>query len=320
MPGRRAGAGPAGPQGDQHRPQPGGGARARPRRARRMPTGSIRRACSTRPARSSRCGSNGSTACAATASWSARTTTTRTFSSTWRRSAAAASPTWCPISRCGRASPSGRKGPLAVEVESRLTDRRLTASLKAPCGVDRIVTERARPAARAAPPTLPPCMRSLSDPRAMLYWSTPPHSTLDETRAWLELDDRRPARRTRTIFIVEHERPGDRQGGLLAVPDIGFILHPDFGAAAWPGRRSPRIVPRLFERFPSPHHRRRRSPQSRLPDAAEGTGLRGDRSGGADLADRRDLVRQHLSRAAAPRTRLTSVRELGSLRAPLGRR
>ena len=42
---------------------------------------------------------------------------TRTSSSIWRRCAAAASAICCPISRCAPASPSGRKGPLAVEVE-----------------------------------------------------------------------------------------------------------------------------------------------------------------------------------------------------------
>jgi RimJ/RimL family protein N-acetyltransferase len=26
----------------------------------------------------------------------------------------------------------------------------------------------------------------LSDPRATLWWSTPPHETLDQTRAWLD--------------------------------------------------------------------------------------------------------------------------------------
>ena len=71
MPGRRAGARPAGPQGPVDRPQPGGGARAAARRPARAATGSIRPPCSTRPASSSRSGSNGSTASRAMASSSA---------------------------------------------------------------------------------------------------------------------------------------------------------------------------------------------------------------------------------------------------------
>jgi hypothetical protein len=158
----------------------------------------------------------------------------------------------------------------------------------------------------------------LSDSRAMLYWSTPPHQNLDETRAWLDSMISDPPGE-RDDFIVEHDGRAIGKTGCWRLPEIGFILHPDYWGRGWPGAPQPsseavRALPHFCD------HRRRRSPQSRLPGAVEGTGLRGDRSGGADLADWRDLVRQHLSRAAAPRTRLTSAGKRGSLRQPLGRR
>ena len=101
----------------EHRSQPGGRARARRASNGAWPTGSIRPACSTRPARSSRCGSNGSTGCAATASWSATRTTTQDIfvhMETVRRGGLA---DLVPDQPLRARIASGRKGPLAVEVE-----------------------------------------------------------------------------------------------------------------------------------------------------------------------------------------------------------
>jgi RimJ/RimL family protein N-acetyltransferase len=86
----------------------------------------------------------------------------------------------------------------------------------------RLILRRARAADADALHTV------LSDPAAMRYWSTPPHATIDETRAWLadmitsvppESDD----------FVVECEGRVIGKAGCWRLPEIGFILHP----SAW---------------------------------------------------------------------------------------
>ena len=66
----------------------------------------------------------------------------------------------------------------------------------------------------------------LSDPRAMAYWSSPPHKSVDQTRDWLasmiaiqptEGED----------FIVEFEGQLIGKAGLWRFPEIGFIFHPE---------------------------------------------------------------------------------------------
>lgn len=64
----------------------------------------------------------------------------------------------------------------------------------------------------------------LSDPGAMRYWSTPPHTSLDETRQWLDAmiagegDD----------LILELEGQVIGKVGFWKDPEVGFILHPSF--------------------------------------------------------------------------------------------
>lgn len=66
----------------------------------------------------------------------------------------------------------------------------------------------------------------LSDPRATEWWSTPPHASLDETRAWLDgmvagnaegSDD----------FVIERDGQVIGKAGFYRLPDLGYILHPD---------------------------------------------------------------------------------------------
>jgi RimJ/RimL family protein N-acetyltransferase len=66
----------------------------------------------------------------------------------------------------------------------------------------------------------------LSHPAAMRYWSTPEHETLEESRAWLEgmvagspgEDD----------FLVEHQGRVIGKAGAWKLPEVGFLLHPDY--------------------------------------------------------------------------------------------
>jgi [ribosomal protein S5]-alanine N-acetyltransferase len=66
----------------------------------------------------------------------------------------------------------------------------------------------------------------LSHPRAMTYWSTPPHQSLEQSRDWLakmiavHLPDGEE-------LIIERDGEVIGKAGLWRFPEIGFILHPD---------------------------------------------------------------------------------------------
>lgn len=90
----------------------------------------------------------------------------------------------------------------------------------------RIITERL---------TLRPALASdvealhgiLADPRAMAYWSTLPHATLDETRAWVESMIVGDGAGTGLDLVVEFEGRAIGKAGFWSPPEIGYILHPD---------------------------------------------------------------------------------------------
>lgn len=65
----------------------------------------------------------------------------------------------------------------------------------------------------------------LSDPRAMRYWSTPPHGDEAVTRDWLAAMIAAPSA-TSDDFIVEHDGRLIGKLGAWALPEIGFIFDP----------------------------------------------------------------------------------------------
>lgn len=65
----------------------------------------------------------------------------------------------------------------------------------------------------------------LSDPRATRWWSTPPHGTLDQTRAWL--DGMIANGPDHPDFVIELDGRVIGKAGFYAMPDVGYILHPD---------------------------------------------------------------------------------------------
>lgn len=65
----------------------------------------------------------------------------------------------------------------------------------------------------------------LSDPRATLWWSTPPHETLEQTAAWLE--GMIANGRDHPDFVIELNGRVIGKAGFYEMPDIGYILHPD---------------------------------------------------------------------------------------------
>ena len=88
----------------------------------------------------------------------------------------------------------------------------------------RIVTPRLilRP---AQPGDLDAMHAVLSDPRATLWWSTPPHETLEQTRDWL--DAMIATGPDHPDFVVEWDGRVIGKAGFYVMPDVGYILHPD---------------------------------------------------------------------------------------------
>lgn len=65
----------------------------------------------------------------------------------------------------------------------------------------------------------------LSDPRATRWWSTPPHRTLAQTRDWLAgMIANGP---DHPDFVIERDGRVIGKAGFYAMPDVGYILHPD---------------------------------------------------------------------------------------------
>lgn len=65
----------------------------------------------------------------------------------------------------------------------------------------------------------------LSDPRATLWWSTPPHKTLDQTVAWL--DGMMANGPDHPDFVIELDGRVIGKAGFYELPEVGYILHPD---------------------------------------------------------------------------------------------
>lgn len=65
----------------------------------------------------------------------------------------------------------------------------------------------------------------LSDPRATRWWSTPPHETLEQTKAWL--DGMIANGPDHPDFVVELDGRVIGKAGFYRMPDVGYILHPD---------------------------------------------------------------------------------------------
>lgn len=113
--------------------------------------------------------------------------------------------------------------------------------------MDEILTSRLR-LRRARMNDLEAMHAVLSNPRATRYWSTPSHSDIGQTRAWLasmiasgpqESDD----------FVVEHEARVIGKAGFYRLPEIGYILHPDHWGQGLAFEALSALIERVFARF-----------------------------------------------------------------------
>jgi ribosomal-protein-alanine N-acetyltransferase len=85
----------------------------------------------------------------------------------------------------------------------------------------------------------------LSHPVAMRYWSTPPHTTLDETREWVAnmAEDDPEARED---FVIELDGRVIGKAGCYRLPEIGYILHPDHWGKGYASEGMAAVIAHIF--------------------------------------------------------------------------
>ncbi|HEY5072187.1 MAG TPA: GNAT family N-acetyltransferase [Caulobacteraceae bacterium] len=89
----------------------------------------------------------------------------------------------------------------------------------------------------------------LSNAEAMRYWSSPPHTDLEQTRQWLaamiaasplESDD----------FVVEYAGEVIGKAGCWRIAEIGLIFHPDAWGLGLAREAASAVIERTFDLFP----------------------------------------------------------------------
>ncbi len=87
-----------------------------------------------------------------------------------------------------------------------------------------------------------------SQPAAMRYWSRPEHETIEETREFLASMVKAPA--DSDDFVVEHQGRVIGKAGAWHLPEIGFLLHPQFWHRGFAREALDAIIPHLFATHP----------------------------------------------------------------------
>ena len=97
---------------------------------------------------------------------------------------------------------------------------------------------------RARPDDLDAFHEILSDPRAMRYWSTPPHAALEESREWLDAMIDGPEERE--DFAIELDGRVIGKAGCFRLPEIGYILHPDHWGRGYASEAMIAVIAHIF--------------------------------------------------------------------------
>ena len=84
----------------------------------------------------------------------------------------------------------------------------------------------------------------LSDHRATLWWSTPPHETLEQTREWL--DAMIATGPDHPDFVVERDGRVIGKAGFWRLPEVGYILHPDVWGQGLGGEAVGAVIDHVF--------------------------------------------------------------------------
>ena len=102
---------------------------------------------------------------------------------------------------------------------------------------------------RAKPEDAADLFAVFSDPRAMRYWSTPPHAGIGETERWLDsmitID---PV--TGDDFVIERDGRVIGKAGAWRLPELGFILHPDHWGQGLAHEALGAVIAHLFATHP----------------------------------------------------------------------
>lgn len=110
---------------------------------------------------------------------------------------------------------------------------------------ERLVLRRAREEDLAA------LHRVLSDTQAMRYWSSLPHTSLEETREWLgNMISSDPA--VSDDYLIELDGEVIGKAGCYRLPDIGYIIHPEHWGRGLASEALRAIIPSIFARHPIP--------------------------------------------------------------------
>ena len=113
-----------------------------------------------------------------------------------------------------------------------------------------LITERLT-LRRARLEDLPAMHAILSDPRAMTYWSTPPHADLDQTRAWLQsMIEAEPDQSD--DYIIEWRGQVIGKAGCFRLPEVGYVLHPQAWGLGLAREALAAIIPMIFARHQPP--------------------------------------------------------------------
>lgn len=85
----------------------------------------------------------------------------------------------------------------------------------------------------------------LSHPVAMRYWSSLPHDSLEQTREWLaSMVEDEPG--VREDFIVERDGRAIGKAGCYRLPEIGYILHPDYWGRGFATEALTAVIAHIF--------------------------------------------------------------------------
>ena len=89
----------------------------------------------------------------------------------------------------------------------------------------------------------------MSDVRAMRYWATSPHPTLDHSRTWLQrlMAVTGPENQD---YLIELSGQVIGLAGSNPLPDFGFILHPDFWGRGLAEEASRGVIDHIFASLP----------------------------------------------------------------------
>ena len=133
----------------------------------------------------------------------------------------------------------------------------------------------------------------MADAETMRFWSTPPHTDLEQTREWLAAMVAAPAA-TSDDFVVELDGRAIGKLGVWQMPEVGFLLSRRYWGRGLATEALAAFVAYAFAGRVD--HLTADVDPGNVASLAllSRAGFRGDGAGGANLPGRRPVVRQRL--------------------------